>query len=110
MRALISKCLLGVACRYDRGAKYCNAVVDFANKLDKLTVCPEIAAQLPVPRPPAEQQGTCVVYKDGTDVTQEFVDGAQQELLRTKDFEPTIAVLKAKSPWVETPSLFLLLK
>lgn len=98
MRALISKCLLGVACRYDGGAKYCDAVVDFANKLDKLTVCPEIAAQLPVPRPPAEQQGACVVYKDGTDVTQEFVDGAQQELLRTKDFEPTIAVLKAKSP------------
>lgn len=98
MRALISSCLLGARCRYDGGAKRCEPVVDFASKTTTLAICPELAAQLPVPRPPAEQRGSCVVFKDGTDVTNEFVKGAQQELMRVKDFDLCIAILKAKSP------------
>ena len=98
MRALISKCLLGVPCRYDGGTVHCDVVAHFAGKVDKLTVCPECAAGLATPRLPAEQQDSRVVLKDGTDVTQPFVDGAQHERARSNSFKPQVAVLKAKSP------------
>ncbi|MCG8492776.1 MAG: DUF523 domain-containing protein [Sneathiellales bacterium] len=86
---LISSCLLGSPVRYDGKAK------TLSHKLIKkwreegrlISICPEVAAGLPTPRPPAEilegKSGTDILEgsavlneKTGQDVSQAFLKGA----------------------------------
>jgi len=54
MRVLVSDCLRGVACRFDGSSKSSRSVKRLCEKVEVVGVCPEIAAGLSVPRPPAE--------------------------------------------------------
>jgi purine-nucleoside phosphorylase len=74
------------------------AVRDLCEKVDVVGVCPETAAGLPVPRPPAEQRDGRVWLKDGRDVTREFERGAAISLAKARESGAPLAVLKAKSP------------
>ncbi|MBR3384118.1 MAG: purine-nucleoside phosphorylase [Atopobiaceae bacterium] len=101
MHVIVSDCLRGIPCRYDGGARPCEAVVRLCGHVEPVGVCPETAAGLPVPRPPAEQRRGRVLLSDGTDVTREFHDGARRSLnaARLPDGTlPPLAVLKARSP------------
>ena len=77
MRVAISHCLLGAPVRYDGGSKPVSEVMELAAKVEVVRVCPETAAGLPVPRPPAEQ-------RDGRDVNAEFALGADRCLERVR--------------------------
>ena len=112
-RILVSACLLGHPVRY--------------NGLDKKTdddhlrrwvaegrvvsVCPEVAGGLAVPRPPAEISGggagggasvltgqARVIAVTGADVTAEFVQGADHALAKAAEHGIRVAVLKEGSP------------
>ncbi len=98
MRLAVSACLLGAHVRYDGSAKPCAPVIDLAGKCDTCPVCPERAAGLFVPRPPAERVGEKVLLADGTDVTQAFYAGAEACALQVLSAGAPLAVLKAKSP------------
>lgn len=98
MRVAISACLLGSPVRYDGGSKPVSEVLELAEKVDVVRVCPETASGLPVPRPPAEQLGGRVLLADGRDVTAEFDLGAQRSLDAVRRSPVRLAVLKAKSP------------
>ncbi len=98
MRVAVSACLLGEHVRFDGSAKPCAAVIDLASKCDTCPVCPERAAGLFVPRPPAERAGSRVLLADGTDVTCEFAAGAQKCAAAVMAAGAPLAVLKAKSP------------
>ena len=101
---IISACLLGHKCKYNGGDNYCRWVVEFASKNSYIAVCPEVAGGLSVPRPPAEIVGERVLNKEGLDVTEAFMKGAQNaynasvvEAIERK--EPIDgAILRAKSP------------
>lgn len=94
----MSACLLGEAVRYDGGAKPHPQVIALAHKVDACPVCPERAAGLCTPRPPAELRAGRVYFCDGSDVTREFCAGAAAELARVEQAGAPLAVLKAKSP------------
>lgn len=98
MRVIISKCLLGVPCRFDGSAKPSRLVQQLAEKTEVCAICPELAAGLATPRPPAERCGDVIILKDGTDVTRPFLTGARKELERAQRFGARIAILKAKNP------------
>ncbi len=98
VRVVVSECLRGVPCRFDGGAKPVDAVRRLCQKVDVVGVCPETAAGLPVPRPPAEQRDGRVWLKDGTDVTEAFLEGAQRSFVKCESPTVRLAVLKAKSP------------
>ena len=98
MRVVMSACLLGAAVRYDGGSKPVAEVRELAEKVDVVPVCPETAAGLPVPRPPAERTGKRVLLADGRDVTAEFARGAERCLGAACRPPVSFAVLKAKSP------------
>ena len=103
MRALVSSCLLGRACRYDGGAKPVPEVRELCGKIDAVGICPEFASGLPIPRPPAEQCGGRVMLEDGRDVTGDFERGARLSLERARQegvcaAAAPLAVLKARSP------------
>jgi len=107
-----SACLLGMCTRYDGESLPVESLVRLAARGRVLPVCPEVAAGLPVPRPPAEIVGgggdavldgvARVVTPAGVDVTAAFVVGAQRTLeaayrLLERGGRP-IAVLKSHSP------------
>lgn len=101
---LISGCLLGYNCKYNGGNNYNQSVVDFASRRSCLTVCPEKRSGLPVPRPPAEYVEGRIVDKEGRDVTDYFVRGAELSLTEAlneaaaRGEEIEGALLKANSP------------
>lgn len=98
MRIAFSACLLGEAVRYDGGSKPVVEVEELAEKVEACRVCPERAARLASPRPPAERAGERVLLADGRDVTEAFARGAERSWEACARSRVSLAVLKAKSP------------
>lgn len=98
MNLLVSACLLGCACRYDGGAKPCDAVRALAARHTLIPFCPEIYGGLPTPRTPCEIVGDRVLAKDGADRTDAYRRGAAEALRVAALFDCRAALLKARSP------------
>ncbi len=106
---LVSACLLGLACRYDGGARERRELVRrLAGGGPLVPICPEQLGGLPTPRPPAELKGgdglQCleqqarVVDAQGRDVTPAFVKGAEMAVTVARLTGAQRALLKARSP------------
>ena len=101
---IVSSCLLGQNCKYNGGNNLCQEVVEFCEEKKYITVCPESAAKLPCPRPPAERIDDRVINNEGKDVTDAFVKGAKLSLgtcttlAGVTGAELKGAILKANSP------------
>ena len=63
-----------------------------------IPVCPEVLGGLRTPRTPAEIRDERVVTKDGRDVTEEYVRGAEETLQIAREKNCRRAVLKERSP------------
>ncbi len=98
MRILVSACLLGMRVRYDGQSRLNEAVIALMKEHELIPVCAEVFGGLPTPRVPAERVGDRVVTKDGRDVTQEYVRGAQEIADLARLYGCTHAILKEKSP------------
>nr|VFK52071.1 MAG: Uncharacterized conserved protein YbbK, DUF523 family [Candidatus Kentron sp. TUN] len=95
---LCSACLLGIDCRYDTGNNKNEKVLELAGKEVLIPICPEQLGGLPTPRTPSEQRGERVVTKEGDDVTENFLRGAQETLKLARLYRVREAILKQKSP------------
>ncbi len=105
---IISRCLLGVNCKYNGANNHREDVVEFTQKHTCVDVCPECAGGLKIPREPSEiviRKGQKrVESRSGEDVTACFIRGAQQSWERIQEAiketgEPVQgAILKANSP------------
>lgn len=101
---LISRCLLGIPCRYHgrthvRGKRIGRP--DLVRRLRQryrlIDVCPEVDAGLPVPRPPTRiVDGRWIC--DGRDVTAAFRRGARLALAAARKHGCQKAYLLARSP------------
>lgn len=110
IKVLVSSCLLGEPVRYHGGDAHCpSTILDRWRAEGRLVpACPETAAGLPVPRPPAEitgGDGAAVLQGDafvgdgtGADVTALFVRGARTTLELAVAHGVRLAVLKDGSP------------
>ena len=100
-KLIISACLLGAATRYDGQSKSVISeenIKKLSEKYHLIPVCPEIYGGLPTPRIPSERVGGRVKMKDGKDVTDNYLKGANETLMLAKLFGAKKAFLKAKSP------------
>lgn len=107
-RILVSACLAGRACRFDGSANKDDEVSRLVATGRAVLVCPEEDGGLGTPRPPAEIVGgdgwdvlagrARVVTGDGTDVTQQYLDGAAKALEAARRTGAETAILKARSP------------
>jgi uncharacterized protein YbbK (DUF523 family) len=105
---LVSACLAGCECRFDRSANPDDRVAQLVAEGRAVLVCPEEDGGLGTPRPPAEIVGgdgrdviegrATVVTRDGTDVTEAYLAGARRALDAARDSGAATAVLKARSP------------
>ncbi|MFH1854121.1 MAG: DUF523 domain-containing protein [Candidatus Omnitrophota bacterium] len=105
---LVSACLAGVNCSWDGKNRLNEKIRKLVARKLALPVCPEVLGGRPVPRTRTEIKGgsgkdvlegrAMVCDENSSDVTGEFLKGAQSVLEIVKRFEIKEAVLKAKSP------------
>jgi len=109
-KILVSACLMGRPVRYDgRAAGTGNGLLAQWQAEGRLVIaCPELAGDLPVPRPAAEIRGgtgsdvldgtAVIATADGGDVTESFLRGAEAVLELAIQNDVSVAVLKQRSP------------
>jgi uncharacterized protein YbbK (DUF523 family) len=109
-KILMSGCLVGLKVRYHGGDALCNSqIIDTWAKEGRIvSICPEVSAGLPVPRPSSEiihgtakdvLKGKAKVFTHtGIDRTDDFIKGAFNALSLAKKFNIKVAVLKKDSP------------
>jgi len=109
-KILISACLMGENVRYD--GRNSQLISDTLQQWQQqgciVSSCPEVIGGLPVPRLPAElergdagavlQGRSAIKRKDGTDVTDAFIEGAEKTLALCMQHHIRIAILKEGSP------------
>ena len=100
IKVLISACLLGDNIKYSGGN---NLTLELVTLLEKYNVkivkiCPECFAGLSIPRVPSEIRGDKVFSKDGRDITEEFLSGAEKTYQIAKRKQVDFAILKERSP------------
>lgn len=98
MNILISRCLLGVNCRYDGNNNYIKEIFENFDGINFIDICPEVDAGMTCPREPAEISNDRVVNINGLDVSDYFKKGAEICLKIAKENDVKIAILKSKSP------------
>ncbi|MDD4702393.1 MAG: DUF523 domain-containing protein [Desulfovibrio sp.] len=97
-RYIVSACLAGIACRYDGRANTCPEVQQMVEAGRAIPACPEFLGGLATPRPPCEITRGRVLTRDGQDVTQHFLLGAQAATEFALQQGCTAAILKNRSP------------
>ena len=97
-KILVSKCLLGINCRYKGDSCKNDAVCALSEKYEIIPICPEQDGGLPTPRDPAEIVNGRVISSAGRDVTAEYEKGARHALELAREHNVEFAVLKSKSP------------
>ena len=105
---LISACLCGFRCKYHGGHNLVDECLDLLSSGNVIPVCPEQLGGLPTPRSSCEIRGGSgadvlsgharVFSKDGQDVTEYFVRGAQEVLKMAQILNINEAILKSRSP------------
>jgi uncharacterized protein YbbK (DUF523 family) len=109
-KILVSACLLGVPCRWDGSSKKNDKLLTMFDREQIISVCPEVLAGLPTPRPACElceRNGKQLVLdKDGNDFTESFLLGAKKALEVTKSSGVKIAYLKSGSPSCGAGSIY----
>jgi len=91
---------MGEKVRFDGKSKKVNAEIlatwQSENRL--ILLCPEVAGGLPIPRAPAEIQGSSIITIAGDDVGNAFKQGAQKALEVCQQHDIHMAILKEGSP------------
>lgn len=98
MKYLISACLLGENCKYNKGNNANQELIDFLQDKDYLSVCPEQLGGLPTPRASCEIVKDRVIDTLGNDKTKEFVEGAQQALHLAQTHQVDLVITQSRSP------------
>lgn len=99
---LVSSCLLGINCKYNGKNNYSEKLEKILKDEQVLPLCAEQLGGLTTPRSPAEikliNSEKHVINKNGEDVTENFIRGANEVLKMVKKFNIKKAILKDKSP------------
>ncbi|OQX88053.1 MAG: hypothetical protein B6D55_01360 [Candidatus Omnitrophica bacterium 4484_70.2] len=106
-KILISKCLLGINCRYDGTSSLDKTLLKLLKNYKLIAVCPEELGGLRKFRGPFEIKGKTVdlfsgkakvINREGKDVTRNFIKGAKIVLKIAQEKMIDFAILKSRSP------------
>lgn len=98
MKVLVSACLMGRNCKYNGGNNYSVELQDFLNGKAVIGVCTEVAAGMPVPRPPVEIVEGVVTDIHGKNVDVLYRQGVARVMEQIQNEDIEYAVLQSRSP------------
>lgn len=97
-KIIVSACLLGENCKYNGTNNKNENVIKLSEYFELIPVCPECFGNLTIPRAPSEIKDGRVYSKNGEDVTENFIIGAEHTLYIAREKNCPAAVLKERSP------------
>lgn len=105
---IISACLCGINCKYNGDDNLHPYYWELLRQGEFIPVCPEQLGGLPTPRSACELAGGTgedvidgkakVITRDGNDLTQSFLKGAQETLRIARQVGADVAILQRRSP------------
>ena len=100
IKVLVSACLLGDNVKYSGGNNLRPELIKLLEKYSVkiVKVCPECFGGLSIPRVASEIKEDKVFSKEGKDVTEEFLKGAEETSKIAKENQVDFAILKERSP------------
>lgn len=104
---IVSACLLGLNTKYNGSSNINEEVIALKDEFILIPLCPEQLGGLPTPRIASEiQRDGSVHNKNGEDVTDNFLRGANETLKLAKLFNIKYALLKENSPSCGVHSIY----
>lgn len=98
MKVLVSSCILGRNCKYNGGNNLNSNVIKFLKDKEVVEICPELLANMPIPRPSAELVKGIVTDIYGNNVDDSYQHASQLALEKIKDIEIDLVILQSRSP------------
>lgn len=99
---IVSACLAGIKCRYDGQSNLIPEIKKMVVDGKAIALCPEELGGLPTPRIPCEmiKEGNHLLIKnrEGEDLTDAFMEGAEKVAAIAKILDCKTAILKSRSP------------
>ena len=98
MKVLVSSCILGRNCKYNGGNNLNSKVIKFLEDKEVIEICPELLANMTIPRPCAEIVKGVVTDIDGNNVDASYQKACQLALEKIKDEKIDLVILQSRSP------------
>lgn len=98
MKVLVSACIMGVNCKYDRKNNENIAAMNFLKDKEVISICPEVLAGMKIPRSCAEIVDGRVVDENGNDVSLEYDKAVAVALSKIQNEEIDLVILQSRSP------------
>ena len=98
MRVLVSSCVMGKNCKYNGGNNYNPKVVEFLKDKDVIEICPELLANLPIPRPSAELVDGVVMSINGENADKEYCHAVEISMKEIEHMDIDLVILQSRSP------------
>ena len=98
MKVLVSACVLGCNCKYNGKNNRNEAVIKYLKDKEVISICPELLANMPTPRPCAEIIDEVVMDDKGNNVDADYRRGVILALEKIKDENIDLAILQSRSP------------
>lgn len=98
MNIMVSKCLLGINCKYNGENNLNSRVLEISKRHNCILICPEEFGGLKTPRDPSEIKNGIVISRSGVDVSEYFKKGKEICVNLAKINNIDLAILKESSP------------
>lgn len=98
MKILVSSCLVGCNCKYNGGNNLNANVVGFLKDKEIIEICPEMLAEMSIPRASAEIVGEFITEYNGNNVHKDYEKGVALALEKIKNEDIDLAILQSRSP------------
>jgi uncharacterized protein YbbK (DUF523 family) len=98
MKVLVSACVLGCNCKYNGRNNRNEAVIEYLKGKEVLSICPEMLANMPIPRPCAEIVDEVVMDDKGNNVDSDYRKAVALALEKVEGEKIDLAILQSRSP------------
>lgn len=98
MKVLVSACVLGCNCKYNGRNNRNEAVIEYLKGKEVLSICPEMLANMPIPRPCAEIVDEVVMDDKGNNVDSDYRKAVALALEKIEGEKIDLAILQSRSP------------
>jgi len=98
MKVLVSACAIGCNCKYNGKNNRNEFVIEYLRGKEIISICPEMLANMPTPRPCAEIVNGVVMDANGNNVDSDYRNAVAIALEKIKGERIDLAILQSRSP------------
>ena len=98
MKVLVSACAIGCNCKYNGKNNRNESVLEYLKGKEVLSICPEMLANMPIPRPCVEIVDGVLMDDKGNNVDSDYRKAVALALEKIEGEKIDLAILQSRSP------------